>query len=889
MTVRQPALIDIPFERFTLDNGLTLLVHEDRKAPIVAVNVWYHVGSKNERPGKTGFAHLFEHLMFNGSEHFNDDYFQAMERIGATDLNGTTNHDRTNYFQNVPTPALDVALWMESDRMGHMLPAIDQAKLDEQRGVVKNEKRQGENQPYAIAHDLITKRTYPSGHPYSWTVIGEMEDLDGASLEDVHAWFRAYYGAANATLALAGDISPKLAREKVERYFGSIEPGPRVPRLREWIAQRTGRQRETVEDGVPQDKIYKVFNTPGWGTEDALLLDLATDVLSVGKSSRLYKRLVYEEQAATSARASIHPREVAGQVTVSAMAQAGQDLARLEALLDEEIERFLRDGPTEAELARVRTLQRASFVRGLERIGGFGGKSDILAKNQVYAEDPAFYHKEIERLEAATPETIRDAARRWLSDGSYTLEVRRRAKVSVSLPDADRSKLPKTGDFPSLRLPTTLRRRLSEGLEMLSARRPKTPTVEVSLVLDAGYAADPVAAPGTASLTMAMLDEGAGTRTSLEISDRLDELGAQMSCSAGLDACQVRLSALRENLEPSLELLAEVALEPTFPPAELERLKKLQLARIAQEMATPQAMGLRLLPRLLFGADHAYGAPLTGSGNPASVAALTRDDVAGFHKQWFTPASAALAVVGDIGEQEMATLAERVLERWPSLETPPAKRTPLVSPHETLRIYLVDKPGAEQSVVMAGLPGPSISDPNDIAISVWNDILGGAFTSRINMNLREDKHWTYGARSALVDARGPRLFVAYSAVQGDKTAAAMVEIDREIRGALGGVPLTDDEIEKAKQRQTLQLPGRFETQAALLSALREQIVYDFPPDYYQTYPAKVRALTREQMEAAGRSFVEPDRLTWVIVGDRAKVRAEIAALGWASVEDLEAA
>ena len=889
MTARQPSLIDIPFERFTLDNGLTLLVHEDRKAPIVAVNVWYHVGSKNERPGKTGFAHLFEHLMFNGSEHFNDDYFQAMERIGATDLNGTTNHDRTNYFQNVPTPALDVALWMESDRMGYMLPAIDQAKLDEQRGVVKNEKRQGENQPYAIAHELITKRTYPAGHPYSWTVIGEMEDLDAASLEDVHEWFRSFYGAANATLALAGDIDPQTALEKVERYFGAIDPGPRVPRVREWIAKRTGDQRETVEDRVPQDKVYKVYNAPGWGTEDALLLDLVTDVLSIGKSSRLYKRLVYEEQVATSARASIHPREIAGQVTFSATAQPGQELERVESLLDEELARFLQDGPTDGELARVRTLQRASFVRGLERIGGFGGKSDILAKNQVFAEDPAFYRTEMQRLEAATPESLREVARRWLTDGAYALEVRQQPKRSISLPDADRSKLPATGDFPALRLPTTLRRRLNGGLEMLTARRVKTPTVEVSLLLDAGYAADHGAAPGTASLTMAMLDEGAAARTSLEISDRLDELGAQMSCSAGLDTCQVRMSALRENLEPSLQLMAEVALQPTFPVAELERLKKLQLARIAQEMATPQAMGLRLLPGLLFGPDHAYGAPLTGSGNPASIAALTREDVAGFHQRWFTPEAAALAVVGDIGEQEMATLANGILERWPSTQAPPVKRTPPAPLPEKLRIFLVDKPGAEQSVVMAGLPGPPTNDPNDIAISVWNDILGGAFTSRINMNLREDKHWTYGARTALVDARGPRLFVAYSAVQGDKTAAAMVEIDKELRGALGAVPLSDDEIGKAKQRQTLQLPGRFETQASVLSALREQIVYGFPPDYYQTFPVKVQALTRELMEAAGRSFMEPDRLTWVIVGDRTKVRSEIAALGWAPVEDLEAA
>ncbi len=889
MTARRPAAIDIPFEKFTLDNGLTLLVHEDRKAPIVAVNVWYHVGSKNERPGKTGFAHLFEHLMFNGSEHFNDDYFQAMERIGATDLNGTTNNDRTNYFQNVPTPALDIALWMESDRMGHMLGAIDQAKLDEQRGVVQNEKRQNENQPYAIAHELITKRTFPAGHPYSWTVIGEMEDLEAASLEDVHAWFKSYYGAANATLVLAGDIDAQTALAKVNHYFGSIDPGPRVARLRQDIAKRSGECRESVEDRAPQSRLYQVWNAPRWGDRDATLLDLATDVLSAGKSSRLYKRLVYEEQVATNVRASIHPREIAGQVSLTATAQPGQELGRIEELLREELDRFLSGGPTEEEMTRIRTMQRASFVRGLERIGGFGGKSDILAKNQVFAEDPAFYHTELERLESATAEDVRDAARRWLTDGVYSLEVRPLPNRTSSLPRVDRSKLPEAGDFPALRLPTTLRRRTASGMDLLSARRRKTPTVELSLLLDAGYAADQFASPGVASLTMAMLDEGAAGMTSLEISDRLDSLGARLSAGAGLDTCAVRLSALRENLEASLELFAEVALHPSFPEAELERLKKLQLARIAQEMATPQAMGLRLLPGLIFGDDHAYGAPLTGSGDEESVRAVTRADVSAFHGTWFMPESAATAVVGDLSEEEIAELLERALAQWPSTARPPAKHIPPVSPPAALRIFLVDKPGADQSVVMAGLPAPPMGAQDDIAIEVWNDIVGGAFTSRINMNLREDKHWTYGARSVVVDAKGPRLFIAYSAVQGDKTAAAMTEIDRELRGVLGATPLTDEEIEKAKKRQTLQLPGQFETQAAVLSALREQVVYGFPADYYQTYPTKVRALTREALDDAGRGFVDPDRITWVVVGDRKAVRKEIEALGWATVEDLETA
>ena len=380
----EPAPITIPYQRFVLKNGLTLLVHEDHKAPIVAVNIWYHVGSKNERPGRTGFAHLFEHLMFNGSEHFNDDYFQPFERIGATDQNGTTNQDRTNYFENVPTNALDVALWMESDRMGHLLGAIDTAKVNEQRGVVQNEKRQGENQPYGKVNDLMTEGTYPAGHPYSWTVIGSMADLNAASVEDVKEWFRTYYGPNNAVIALAGDITSETARQKVEQFFGDIPATPPIAKQSTWIARRTGSHREIMQDRVPQARIYKEWNIPEYGSAEADYLDLVTDVLAAGKTSRLYKRLVYDDQIATDVAAYVDLREIGGQLVIRATAKPGGDLARVERAIDEELARFIQSGPTASELRRVKTQSRANFIRGVERIGGFGGKSDVLARNEVF-------------------------------------------------------------------------------------------------------------------------------------------------------------------------------------------------------------------------------------------------------------------------------------------------------------------------------------------------------------------------------------------------------------------------------------------------------------------------------------------------------------------------
>src|SRR6266581_3693945 len=490
----EPAAITIPYQRFALKNGLTLLVHEDHKAPIVAVNIWYHVGSKNEKPGRTGFAHLFEHLMFNGSEHFNDDYFQPFERIGATDQNGTTNNDRTNYFENVPTSALDVALWMESDRMGHLLGVIDTAKVNEQRGVVQNEKRQGENQPYGKVNLLMAEGAFPPGHPYSWTVIGSMEDLNAASVEDVKNWFRTYYGPNNAVIVLAGDITPETARQKVEQYFGDIPATPPIAKQDVWIAKRTGSHREIMQDRVPQ--------------------------------ARIYKQCVYDEQIATDVVAYVDLREIAGQLVIRATAKPGGDLARVERAIDEELARFIQTGPTPSELRRVKTQSRANFIRGIERIGGFGGKSDVLAMNEVYAGNADHYQARRQRIATATAADLRSAAARWLSDGDFVVEVHPYPSYDVVASGADRSKLPAAGTPPDARFPAIARATLPNGLKIMLAERHSIPQVNMTLLVDAGYAADQFATPGTASLTLDMLDEGTKTRTALQISDTLSQLGA---------------------------------------------------------------------------------------------------------------------------------------------------------------------------------------------------------------------------------------------------------------------------------------------------------------------------------------------------------------------------
>ena len=878
--------IDIPYQRFVLDNGLTLIVHEDHKAPIVAVNVWYHVGSKNEEPGKTGFAHLFEHLMFNGSENFNDDYFQPFERVGATDMNGTTNPDRTNYFQNVPTPALDLALWMESDRMGNMLPAVDQAKLDEQRGVVQNEKRQGENQPYGVTRQLLSENTYPEGHPYSWTTIGAMEDLDAAALEDVHEWFEAYYGAANAVIAVAGDVEAEDVRQRVERFFGWIPSGPPIARQDVWVAKMEGTHRQRVQDRVPQARIYMTWNVPPIGTPEHDFLDLAAAVLSTGKTSRLYKRLVYDDRTATDVIAFVIGREIGSQFRIQATAQPGQDLAAVEAAIEEELARFLADGPTREELTRIQTVLRADFLTGIERIGGFGGKSDVLAMSQVYGGSPDAYKAVLDRLAGATTEIVHEAAREWLTDGVYILEVHPFPQYATGSSDVDRSGLPYPDSIPAAVFPNVEQATLANGLEVLLVERHDLPLVRFHLQLDAGTASDQGAAPGTANLAMEMLDEGTASRDALEISAELDRLGAELFTGSDLDTSSVTLSALRENLDASLEIYSDVVLNPSFPSTELERLKAQTVARIRREMVEPIAMGLRILPALLFPEGHAYEQPLTGTGTIASVEAMTPHDLADWHAAWFKPGNATLIVVGDVALEELRPRLETAFGAWPAGGVPEKEIGP-VDLDADPAVYLLDRPGAEQSVIFAADLAPPKANPDEIAFETMNLILGGSFTARINMNLREDKHWSYGARTSVIDAAGPRPFLAYAPVQTDRTSESMVEIARELRGIRGEIPITDDELSKAQARQTLMLPGQWETSAEVTDALAEIVRFGLGLDYYDTYAAKVRGLSLDQVSSIADATVHPDDLLWVVVGDRVEIEAGIQGLGWGPIRVLD--
>jgi zinc protease len=877
----------IAYQKFVLDNGLRLIVHEDHKAPIVAVNIWYHVGSKNELPGKTGFAHLFEHLMFEGSEHYNSEFTVPFDQVGATNQNATTNSDRTNYFEDVPKNALDLALWMESDRMGHLLGVISQERLDEQRGVVQNEKRQRAEQPYGSVFRLLGENVYPSGHPYQWPVIGSMEDLDAASLDDVRKWFQDYYGAANAVVTVAGDVDPETVHAKVKEFFGDIAPGPPVDQRESWIAERREQKRLNTYDRVPQTRIIKAWNVPPTGSAAADYLGIAGQILSEGKSSRLYKRLVYQEQIATDVAAFTWERELGSVFVVWATVSPGKDARRVEKLLDEEMARFIQKGPTRRELARAKTQFRAQFIRGIESIGGYGGKADILAQSEVYYGSPDGYLSSLDRIAQASRSDIKKTMQRWIHDGAFVLEVKPQPEGAVTATSVDRTRLPDVGPPPEVAFPALERTTLSNGLQIIVVERHAVPTVSLKLLVNAGYAADHGIAPGTARLALAMLPRGTKDRGALEISDSLAELGAELSASSNLDLSIVELSALREGLDDALEIFADVILEPTFSVDEFERQRSIQLSLIEREKVTPLQIALRVFPQLLYGPEHAYGLPFTGSGTLESVGGLHNEDLEAFHARWFAPNASTLVVVGDTTKAEIVPKLQALFEDWEPSEVP-SKNIEQVTQRDASAIYLIDRPGSSQSMVFAGHIAPPKANEHEPAIEAMNELLGGGFNSRINRNLREDKHWSYGAHSVFIGARGQRPFFVYAPVQADKTAESMVEIERELREIRTSRPPTPEEIELAKNRRTLSLPGSWETADAISASVQQLVRYGFADDFWNRYPASIRNLDNEEVVESARAVLHPDALTWVVVGDRSMIEPSVRALGFGEIHFIDA-
>ena len=906
--------VDIPYESFTLPNGLRVVVHTDRKAPIVAVNIWYHVGSKDEPAGRTGFAHLFEHLMFNGSENAPGEFFTPFKAVGATNQNGTTNSDRTNYFENVPTTALDMALWMESDRMGHLLGAIDQKTLDEQRGVVQNEKRQGENQPYGQVWDELGKIMYPAGHPYHHSTIGSMNDLNAASLDDVKTWFKTWYGPNNAVLVLAGDIDVATAKEKVAKYFGDIPASPTMAQPKVDVAAHTADSRSEMTDNVPQSRIYRIWNVAQYGAPDLDRLQLFASVLGGAKSSRLDKRLVHQDKLVDNISAGAYGSQLGSNFVITATVKQGVDAAKVEAAIDEELEKLLKDGPSADELERTRTSVQAGWIRGVERIGGFGGKADALAECAVFMGDPGCFRESLKTLTEATPEAVRAAGETWLGagKGSHTLVVNPGKREAIAeepavtpapfkAPAVDakyktiatkvdrKAGVPMPTNFPDLKFPQQQHATLANGTKVVLAERHDIPVVQMSYQFRGGYAADPAGKPGVASFTMGLLDEGAGDLGALAFADRAQSLGANLGASAALDSNSAYLSALKQNLEPSVTLFADMLRKPRFEQADIDRVKGQWIAGIKQEKANPNGIARRVVPGLVYGAGHPYAVPATGSGTEAAIASLTRADLQGYHDSALRPQDATLVVVGDTTLAEIMPVLEKHFGDWKAAGNAAAAAAIPAAPAQAKpRVFLIDQPGAVQANLFAARTLPSSADPKTVQYDMANMIIGGDFTARLNMNLREDKHWSYGARSGADGAVGPRLWMASAPVQIDKTGEAVAEMRREIVDyADGKAPASAQEVDGMKKILTLSLPGAYETASAVMGTISGNVLYGRPDDYVLRRKAEIEAMTPEQVNAAAKAL-DPNGLTWVVVGDLSKTEAPIRALNLGEVTVLDA-
>lgn len=884
---RNAPQLDLSYERVQLENGLTVLVHEDHSAPLVSIAMFYHVGSRNEPAGRAGFAHLFEHLMFNGSEHFNGEWFTPMQAIGASGVNGSTWLDRTEYHETVPTPALDNILWLESDRMGHLLGAIDQAKLNEQRGVVQNEKRQGDNQPYGRVNYNLYEGLFPPEHPYHHATIGSMVDLDAASLDDVRAWFRAYYGPNNAVVVLSGDVSVAEARERVRRYFGDIPPGPTVDASREWLPVRQHDTREVQYDDVPAVLADRVWAVPAMRSRDSALLDIAARILGGSQSSRLYRELVHDREVASSVQVSNQSYELASVFEASIMLRPGQDQAIAGEAVDRIVAQFVASGPTREEMQRAVTAINAGFVRSFQTGGAI---AQSLAEGELYAGRPDFANQYLAWINSATQAEVQAAARQYLSRGSHEVDVLPRPTLSHNASVVDRSALPRPPTTsPDLVFPAIHTATLSNGARLVVAERHNVPAVQVSVQFDAGFAADSGGKLGVAAFASDAMDQGTTSRDALAIAAESERLGASVSSGAGLDSTSVDVSALRQNLQPSLDLWGDVVMHSSFPADAVERLRHQQIAGIAQEQSDPGSIAFRLLPPILYGQGHAYAIPFTGSGTEASTRAITRDDLVRFRDTWIRPDNATIFVVGDTTMEEIQPMLERALRGWHTTSTPlPHKNVADVIRTNTPRVIIVDRPGAPQSLILAGEVAPRASAPNDLAINAMNDVLGGDFTSRLNMNLRENKHWAYGAGSGIYDMAGPRPFIVRAPVQTDHTGDSMREILSELIDINGAHPITQGEMTPAVQNNIRRLPSALQTQGSVLFSMQQAALLGRPLDYDASLPRRYQALTLQDLQSAAREVVHPESLTWIVVGDRTQIEPQIRALNIAPIEIMNA-
>jgi zinc protease len=898
-----PQIPELKFEKYTLPNGLQVILHEDHSTPIVCVNVWYHVGSKDERPGRTGFAHLFEHMMFQGSKHYDKVYFGPIQTAGGQ-LNGSTAMDRTNYWETVPSNYLELALWMESDRMGFLLPAMTQAKLDNQRDVVKNERRQSyENRPYGLVHETMLAAMYPPEHSYSWPTIGSMKDITEASRDDIADFFRRYYHPANASLCIAGDFDPAVAKRLVEKYFGPIPAGPKVTHPKPSTPELKEEKRIKMTDRVGLARVYYAWPTPRHFSTDDAALDLLGHVLGGGRTSRLYRALVREKQIAQDVQAHQDGQELTSDFGILASVRPGHTIAEVESAIAQEVTRIKAEPPTADEMERAVNTFESRMIRSLEPMGGFGGRADQMNLYNTYTGDPGYIVKDFARYASVSAAAVQEAAKKYLGPGRVVVEVEPGSEVTIEpnplvsadtareemakklspLPSfslqlaaegAGRESLPEGAAEPKFKLPPIQRAKLSNGMNVLLVEKHELPVVNLHVVFPTGRA-DDMLMPGFADMFAAVWDEGTAKRTSDDIASQLGDIGATLGVSADWDATGVRLFSLKRQLPRALDILFDVLRNPTFPEKELHRQQLAALARLSQIRNEPTVLASMAAVQLLYGSEHPYGHPQWG--NPAVIKAIKRDQLEVYYR-CLRPEEAAVIAVGDITLAELTQRLEPALGNWqPSATSPRGGYEP--PEQKPTRLVLVDKPHAAQSVFYIALLGSRRNTPDYFPQSVMNTVFGGQFSSRLNLNLREQKGYTYGARSAWDwRVRSEGLFVATSSVQTAVTAPALSEFLKELHDLAGARPVEAKELDFCKKYVTRGYTAGFETPSQVASQLETLLEYQLPDDYFNSVVPSVQAVSADDVTRVAKKYLALDRLAIVVVGDRAKIEPELRKL-----------
>jgi len=874
--------MDITFEKITLSNGLDVIFHQERSLPVASVNVWYHVGSKDEEAGKTGFAHLFEHIMFEGTKHHNESHFTPLQKVGAV-LNGSTTPDRTNYWENVPANYLELALWLEADRMGFLLDAMDQKRFDVQRDVVKNERRQSyENRPYGMASLRLNEAAYPSPHPYHWPTIGYNEDLDAAKLDDVRAFFQRYYTPSNASLSIAGDIDLEEAKDLVQRYFVDLPPGIPPARNKRMDSPLQGKTDVTMYDKVLLPRVYVTWPTVARFTPDEAPLSLLSDILSEGKSSRLHRVLVYEKRIAQSVGVYHAGAELAGAMHLEITAAQGHTLQEVEAAALREIERFQRDGPTPEEIERGRNHMEWQMARQLSMIGGFGGRANRLNTFNVFLGDPGLSNRDLDRYLAVQAGDVQRVALTYLNGRQVRLEVLPESQRTKATTVVDRTVQPPPASVHPFTPPLPQRQKLSNGLEVLLVEKRGAPLVSFGLALRTGGVADPPDKPGLAAFTATMLQEGTPTRTSQQIADQFEQMGTQLSISTGREQTLIFTETLDKHWAKALEIIADVVQNPTYPQHELERVQRERLTSLRRMKDDASAIAGRVAPVLLYGPASAYGHSVFGTEE--SLAAITRNDLLAHFNASFGPQRATLVVSGNLTMNDAVRVAQEYLGDWGSTGlTPVPTRVGIPelrpAPPATATIYLVDKPAAAQSVIRAGHVTIPRSHPDYLPLLLMNQVLGGQFTARLNMNLRQNKGYSYGYNSFVEWRTLSSALMAGGSVQTEVTAPSVTETLKEFRDIKGERPIEDDEFQSAKDSLLRQLPASFETPGQIAEQLIRLVEFDLPEDYFRTIAGRIESVTVEDARRAAQRYLDADHLAIVVVGDRARVEGGLRELG----------